>query len=54
MADTFKKSDAVDFAHNFKMMVDALVNEGFEEFEAKEFVKQMMVAMSGKSTTTLF
>lgn len=51
MADTFKKSDAVDFAHGIKMMVDALVNEGFDEFEAKEFVKQVMVATAGKNTS---
>jgi hypothetical protein len=50
MAYTFKKSDAVDFANNIKMMVDALVSEGFEEFEARDFVKQLMIASAGKST----
>jgi hypothetical protein len=52
MADEFKKSDAIDFAHNVRMMVDALIAEGFDEFEAKEFVKQLMVASTKK--TTLF
>lgn len=51
MADTFKKSDAIDFARNVRMMVDALVAEGFDEFEAKEFVKQLMIATAGKKTT---
>ena len=49
----FKKSDAIDFAHSIKMTVDALVDEGFDEFWATEFVKDLMVA-GMKKPTTLF
>lgn len=51
MANTFKKSDAIDFAHNIRLMIDALVDEDFSEEEAKGFVTNLMIAQAGKNTT---
>lgn len=51
----FKKSDAIDLAHNIKLMVDALVDEGFDECRATEFVMELMAAGMKKPTfNTLF
>ena len=46
----FKKSDAIDYAHSVKLLVDSFISEGFDEDWAKDFVKSVMVAMSGKNT----
>ena len=35
------KCDAITFAASVKKLVDALIAEGFDDFYAKEFVKDM-------------
>ena len=44
----FKKSDAIDYAHNIRLLVDALVDEEFDAEWAEDFVRDIMVAVAGK------
>ena len=37
----FNRSDAIDFAHTVRMMVDALEYEGFEEEWVMDFVVKL-------------
>lgn len=47
----FKKSDAIDYAHAIKLLVDALIDEGFDPDIAESHVFTIMEAKAGKRTT---
>lgn len=48
-----KKSDAINMAHDIRLIVDALVSEGFDEEEATAFAMELFVASAGRNTTLL-
>ena len=51
----FKKSDAIDYAHTVRILVEALIDEGFGTIEAETHVFRLMEATASKNTVnTLF